>query len=342
LAERQPEAMTGLRRPTSMTPELADQTLATRPAASVVEGVLVDLRTTDAAAFREFVADRWARLGREDKLAAFDAAAHGLSPADEGWLEDRAADPAALVSEQARSMLALLPGSRFTRALQDRAGSLMRLEGRFRPSLVVSPSEGWTDIVGLVAPAFWAAHLRTDARGVVERFASSDLAGDLIPALATATRHHGDALFAEALLGPESRDRLPFTASRLLALVAANRRGVVLRMLLDGREIAPTTALLGDVTDWTDEMAQVVLRYLARIAPSAPDAWQIGGLVRIAGARIPVRFADDLETVVAPIRQAPAVSSAMETLAARVELHQAFAGSTSPTLDPTSTMEATQ
>ena len=88
-------------------------------------------------------------------------------------------------------------------------------------------------------------------------------------------------------------------------------------------------------------MAQVVLRYLATTASSAPDAWQIGGLLRIVAARIPVRFANDLETVLGAIRQAPAVASAMETLAARVELHQAFAGTTSPTLDPTSTMEAT-
>jgi hypothetical protein len=302
--------------------------------------VLEDLRASDPVAFRELLAERWSGLGREGRVAAVSAARDGLSPADEPWLEGLAGDRDDAVATLARQLLATLPGSRFAAFLLDRAGSTFRLQGRLRPTLVVTPFEGWADVLAMVPPAAWTAHLRADAKAVVERAAASeDHAGVLIPALAAATRLHRDPAFAEALLGPASRDRLPMSAGQLLAIVAPDRQGAVARSVLDG--VAPSLAatILADVPDWTDGLARAVLRYLVSIAPTSLEAWHLAGLLRVVAARIPVRFADDLETLVAASPVAASLATAIDTLRARVELHRAFAGAAPPS--DLETMEAT-
>jgi len=327
LADQQPEAMAGLRRPSTMTAELATRLMDTRPGIVVVRGLLADLRTSDADAFRAVVDERWSTLTRDERLAALSVVEASVAPDDEPWLEARTDDRDTSVAARATAVLALLPGSAVARDLRARAGGLLRLEGRFRPALVVDPKPGWPAVVALVAPGFWVEQLRADPSSIAARASAPEHAADLIAAIAGATVLHGDAAFAEALLTTPAADHVKDAAPHLLALVPRDRQGQVIAELLPKVDVSGAAALLAETDDWSEDTASAVLESLDRASEEPMWQWRITPLLRLAALRMPPAFADAVDALFSPEKNPSAAehaATAVATLRLRQELRDAF------------------
>ena len=327
LADHQPEAMTGLRRPATMTAELATRLLDTRPGIAVVRGLLADLRTSDGGAYRDVVEERWSRLSREERLTAVGLIGTGLAADDEPWLEERLGDKDPAIGIRATEVLATLPGSRVARHQRERAAGILRLEGRFRPSLILDPQPEWVDTVELVPPSFWVDHLHADAPTVVGKAAGTSQAAELVPALATATLLHGDAAFAEAILASPARDDLKEQAPDLLAIVPPDRHGRVVRDWLPKLDVPGAVTLLGGTGDWSDELAQAVLKHLEHASKEPMWHWKAMPLLRLAAVRMPARYADAVDYLFNAQTNpsgAEYAASTVATLRLRQEMHDAF------------------
>jgi Family of unknown function (DUF5691) len=91
-------------------------------------GVLAALRRHDPAAGRELLAAGWSKENAADRAALLDMLRHGLSAADEEFLEAALDDRSGGVRETAQELLARLPGSAFRRRAAERAAPLLRVE----------------------------------------------------------------------------------------------------------------------------------------------------------------------------------------------------------------------
>ena len=77
---------------------------------------------------RELLAAGWSRETAEERAQLLAALSHGLSRADEEFLEAALDDRAAGVRAAARDLLARLPESAFLRRAAARAAGLLRLK----------------------------------------------------------------------------------------------------------------------------------------------------------------------------------------------------------------------
>jgi hypothetical protein len=90
---------------------------------------LVSLRGRDPRGGRALLAAGWSRESKEERAGLLAVLASGLSADDEEFLESALGDRAGEVREVARWLLALLPGSAFSRRAAERATGVLRLEG---------------------------------------------------------------------------------------------------------------------------------------------------------------------------------------------------------------------
>jgi hypothetical protein len=327
LADRQPESMAGLRRPTTMTPEIATRLLETGPGIVAVRALLADLRTSEREAFRGAVDERWSALTREERLAALAVIETDLAADDERWLESRVDDPDASVGARATAVLAQLPGSQVAREARERAATILRLEGRFRPSMVVDPQPGWQSVVAFVAPSLWVAHLRADPSTIAAKAAANEHAAELIPAIAAAAVLHRDADFAEALLTTPAVDHVKEAAPQLLAIVPRDRQARVVADRLPTLDAVAAVSFLAETGDWSDDTATTVLEYLGEVSGQAMWQWKVTPLLRLAAFHLPPAFADAVDDVFSPDRNPSAAehaAAAVATLRLRQEIHDAF------------------
>ncbi|REE95003.1 hypothetical protein DFJ69_0373 [Thermomonospora umbrina] len=108
---------------------------------------LVRLRGHDPAAAREALRATWASEPAPDRAAFVATLEHGLSPADETFLEEALNDRAKDVRRSAADLLARLPGSGYGRRMARRARECLRPEertvrGRRRLWITVEPPHG--------------------------------------------------------------------------------------------------------------------------------------------------------------------------------------------------------
>jgi hypothetical protein len=106
---------------------------------------LAALRERDPRAGRELLAAGWPREAKEERAALLGALARGLSADDEEFLEDALGDRAAEVREAARTLLAWLPGSAFSRRCAERAAGALRLAGHGRDARLTAHVPGDVD-----------------------------------------------------------------------------------------------------------------------------------------------------------------------------------------------------
>ncbi len=106
-------------------------------------GALAALRRRDPAAGRELLTTGWGKETGADRAALLDMLRHGLSAADEEFLEAALDDRASGVRDTARDLLARLPDSAFSRRAAERAAPLLRVErhGLRRRLAVTLPAE---------------------------------------------------------------------------------------------------------------------------------------------------------------------------------------------------------
>ena len=327
LADQLPEAMRGLRRPTSMTAELATRLLETRPGIAVVRGLLADLRTSDRAGYRDAVEGWWPRLSRDERQEAITALRTGLSQEDASWLEARAAERDTTIAARATELLAMLPAAAVAAERRDLARRALRMEGRFRPSLVVEPAPGWLDAVALVPPSTWLEHLHADASTIASKAAATDQPADLVAALAAATLLHGDADFAEALLMSNAGDFLKDEAPELLGLVPADRQGRIVKHRLPRLDAPQAVTFLAGMPAWTDDTSRAVVGWLEQAVKEPMWNWKVMPLLRLAALRMSPPWADPLEALFNPASSpagAEYAAGPVATLRLRQELHDSF------------------
>ena len=106
---------------------------------------LAALRERDPRTGRELLAAGWPREAKEERAALLGALARGLSADDEEFLEDALGDRAAEVREAARTLLAWLPGSAFSRRCAERAAGALRLAGHGRDARLTARVPGDVD-----------------------------------------------------------------------------------------------------------------------------------------------------------------------------------------------------
>jgi uncharacterized protein DUF5691 len=88
-------------------------------------GILRQLRATDPARGREWLAAVWKQEKAETRASLMETFAAGLGPDDEAFLEAALDDRAAAVRETARSLLARIPTSAFTARMRARADAVL-------------------------------------------------------------------------------------------------------------------------------------------------------------------------------------------------------------------------
>ena len=87
--------------------------------------LLEHLRTIDPSKARELLATTWAQESAKDRVVFLEKFAVGLSSADEPLLNEALHDRSVEVRRSARTLLAALPGSDFSRRLQDLAHQIL-------------------------------------------------------------------------------------------------------------------------------------------------------------------------------------------------------------------------
>lgn len=122
---------------------------------------LAGLRERDPGAARELLAAGWPRESKSERTRLIGALGHGLSAEDEEFLENALGDRAAEVRQAASQLLALLPGSAFSRRAAERAAAVLWLDGHGPGTTLVAHLSDDVDQVavrdglGPRSPAYW-------------------------------------------------------------------------------------------------------------------------------------------------------------------------------------------
>ncbi|MFL5756684.1 MAG: DUF5691 domain-containing protein, partial [Chloroflexota bacterium] len=329
-------------------------------AGGAVRATLVrQMRRVDATRARESLTRWLPSVPGNERARVVTALDEGLEPADEPLLADALGDGRADVRRAAADLLARIEGSAFALTLEATARPLLRIEGRLRPSLVVTLPELDPDLVaaGLaekppagvgarawllrnlfadIPPGRWTEWLRADPRSLVDRAVRAEEARVILDGWIEATITFGDASWAKALM---SEPDLPAKVIRnvvdvLGGLDRDERSGVVIALLGRVEPAVLAAAVSRCDPPWTDAVADAVLRVIGKLADQAQPAQPYYDLVRAAALGIPPARSDDLVALASHDGQIrPSLLGPVETIEFRQQLHAAFSGL--PAVSPT-------
>jgi hypothetical protein len=169
---------------------------------------LTQLRDRDAAGARELLAAGWDRETGDDRALLIGVLAHGLSGADEEFLEAALADRKGSVREGAARLLGRLPGSAFNRRAAERAAGLLRVERHaLRRRLVAEPPAEGTLAEGVAAAplGLWEELFGLEAGQIVALPVMGGRAAEVHAGWRVAAVRAASSEWAQALLavGPE-------------------------------------------------------------------------------------------------------------------------------------------
>jgi hypothetical protein len=163
---------------------------------------LADLRQRDADAARDLLAASWERETGADRGRLIATLERGLSVADEAFLEAALGDRAGAVRDEARRLLARLPGSAFGRRAGEEAGRVLRLEQGALVATMTGPR--LTEVIAAAPLAGWTARFGLRPREIValpvSGGASADVSADVRAGWRRAAVSQGDAEWLAALL----------------------------------------------------------------------------------------------------------------------------------------------
>ena len=297
--------------------------------------VLRQLRRHDPAAARAALEAAWKQEKAEHRRAFLAVIAHGLSDADEPFLEQALSDRSAQVRGKAAELLSCLPTSRLCDRMSTRAdlvvdaapGRLaLRLPAAFDPAwerdaiLEVTPQGGlprplwWIDQILAATPlARWEARLAADPPAVVAAVVAAlpnhDVRALVLDGLSAAALRQG----AAAWMGPlwDAWRRLgragvlcPSPLAALLgAMAPADAEARICALLADG-------TLRPDLMEalprpWTAAIAGAYLKGLAasidrleRRRPETNDPWL--ATLRLAAVALPSSHVPEAQRLPAP------------------------------------------
>ncbi len=171
-------------------------------------GYLTQLRDRDPAAARDLLAAGWDRETGDDRALLIGVLAHGLSGADEEFLEAALADRKGAVREEAARLLGRRPGSAFNRRAAERAAGLLRVERHaLRRRLVAEPpaEETLAEVVAAAPLGLWEERFGLEAAQIVALPVMGGRAAEVHAGWRMAAIREASPEWAEALLaaGPE-------------------------------------------------------------------------------------------------------------------------------------------
>ena len=311
--------------------------------------LLDHLRATDPDRGRELVESTWPTESAEDRAAFLAALASNLSMADEPFLEGALDDRRKEVRRAAAGLLACLPTSRLARRMAERARSLLRVEGRRRPRLVVSlPTEvdraavrdgidagaaggeraRWlTQIVAATPLDTWTEAFGADPPALLRLAEGSDHAADLMAGWTTAAARQRHRAWAAALV-----ERVDDPAL-VVALDDADAEATVARrMSLTGLATPSTLAMLLNLrAPWSRalslEVAATLAADTARPA-SQPGAHRLRQSLPELAVRLDPSVVHEAEGRLADADAwwAPSVRALLELLSFRLEMAEEIFG----------------
>jgi hypothetical protein len=287
--------------------------------------LLERVRRTDPARGRAMLAAVWGQEGAADRAAFVRTLATGLSADDEPFLEAALDDRGKEVRRHAADLLARLPGSALSGRMLERLHSLLgwtpAQRARLLPPTAARPARidvtlpeacdaamirdgvepkahpavgekaGWLlQMLSVVPPATWPALWGAAPADLVRAAGASEWQQVLLQGWAAAAVRHGDAAWAEALLGALSALRTDDTLNNLIALLPAERwEALVLESLRAHagplRMNHPAGVLLqARPALWSPMLSRAVLDHLlpAIGAGKLPPHWDVRQLLQLA------------------------------------------------------------
>ena len=302
---------------------------------------LAMLRDRDPAAARDLLAAGWSREAGEERGDLLAVLAHGLSGADEEFLEQALDDRKASVRAGAGRLLAQLPDSVFTSRAAARAASLLRMEHRgprrylaaslpggmdravLRDGIIVTPpsaaigARAWL-LIQLIAAApltGWVTRFGLDPAQIVALPVAGNLAAEVQAGWRLAAITQASQEWAEGLLAagqPAGAGRLPPAAwppdDRLAGVLSPAVRAARATALLTGPAV--TAAALTEVTNcagpWPEALADAVMAVLTRAVTATTWSGPARGLLLAVARNLPVTGGRDYAAALARLAEASA------------------------------------
>jgi len=258
---------------------------------------LQQLRVLDPDRARSALEKSWAEESPAERGAFVGALVHGLSPADEPFLERALDDRRKEVRQNAAALLARLPTSALVARMVVRAKALVSLgrsgllkrlrvdvtlptaadDALVRDGVEAKPPVGigerawWlAQILAAVPPSTWTLGGSVDAKAVLGAVDGHEWREPLVAGWLIATERHRDATWAEALWAHDRVARIdpkwgaPQLERVFTTIVPADRVDAELRKSIGaGRDVLRgnhpvLSAILGWPNEWSDPLARSV------------------------------------------------------------------------------------
>ena len=266
---------------------------------------LQQLRMLDPERARAALEKTWAQENPDERRGFVAALAHGLSPADEPFLERALDDRRKEVRQRAASLLATLPTSALVARMVARAkallsfgksgllhrpridvtlptaadASLVRDGVDTKPPIGIGERAWWlARILAAVPPSTWTSAWSIEPKALLRAIEGHEWREPLIAGWLMSSAQHRDVAWASALWENESIARIdagwgaPSPARVFTAVVSPERVDAELRRAIGaGRDVLrgnqPTlTAILEWPNGWSDALARAVAHRLKEYA----------------------------------------------------------------------------
>ncbi|GAA2727138.1 DUF5691 domain-containing protein [Actinocorallia aurantiaca] len=335
---------------------------------------LTALRLNDPAAAREKLLERWSGEAAPDRAAFLATFEHGLSEADEEFLERSLDDRGKDVRQHAADLLARLPRSAYARRMAERAHRLLRLEKRtvrarrrhclvvdlpgehddamardgipFHPPGSFSPSAArigvraaWLrEILARTPLDSWTGAFGLTPGEVVALPVAGDLARDVHLGWSRAALRQGAAGWARSLVGHGAVVEEAEALADLLEVLPEDERDAAAAGLIRAAEDhAHLLRLLARLpSPWTGPMAEAVLSMLESVMKDPDSTRFVAQLCRLADERLTSEAAPRLQALAERHGKWPLVELA-ETLRFRRDMLQELAPPPGPPAAPQTT-----
>jgi hypothetical protein len=322
---------------------------------------LADQRSADPAAARATLAASWQQETGDDRAALLAVLATGLSAADEEFLERALDDRKAEVREQARALLARLPGSGFVTRAAERARGVLRPDRSLRgPGIAVHPPappdaagrrDGLTDrpphralsgsawqlfqVIARAPLPLWAETFSADPATLVARPVRGGFQGEVLAGWRVAAVREQDAGWASALLATPIDHPLAVPDDRLAALLPVPDRVARAVAVLQGERPGTIADVAVCPAPWPAVLTDAALGYfggqLRSTAPPPP-----GDLPQLMARRVDLadrreipawlrELADRYRGRTATVPESGRWAAPLERAAATLDLRRRFA-----------------
>lgn len=327
------------------------------------QALLTTIRRQDPARALALIQGTWASDGADERKRWVQTLQHGLSMADEPFLEAVLDDRAKSVREAAAEVLADLPESRLRARMNERLRacivsetkkSLLRraktdvsikpptefIKEWVRDGLDETPTDktgkrAWwlMQIIGRSDLRVWTESTGLDPTGVLEAVKEDDSFDNVLKALLTAAARAGDMTWASVLL-ETCLDREKIGLERISALLVnlkpEQREALLLKALPHKRlGIVERWTVLADAKHaWSPRFSTSVLKQLKQAKGQREQMWQLWEPIERVSRSIWPGAAEDFEAAAKAAlgeELTDSIKTSLDRVRLRAEMHKEFA-----------------